>query len=265
MIIVGELLNASRKAVQDDIEGQNAEAVAAVARDQSEAGADWIDVNAGVFLEREKELLTWLVETVQGAVDRPCCIDSPDPVAIEAALSVHQGQAMINSISLEKDRFDKLLPVVGGSGHKVVALCMSDEGMPQTTDERLRIADRLVSALAGTNIPLEDIYVDPLVQPVATDPSFGPAFLDAVAKIKETFEGVHIMCGLSNVSYGLPERALLNRTFMAMAVARGLDGAIINPLDRNMTAVIQAAETLAGRDDYCMRFLQAYRAGRLAS
>ena len=265
MIIVGELLNASRKAVRASIEGRDAEAVIAVARDQAGAGADFIDVNAGVFVDREKELLRWLVETVQCAVDRPCCIDSPDPGALEAALSVHKGQAMINSISLEKNRFERLLPVVGGSGHKVVALCMSDGGMPQTTEQRLDIAERLVNALFDKNVPMDDIYVDPLVQPVATDKSFGRAFLEAVAKIKEKFEGVHIMCGLSNVSYGLPERALLNQTFMAMAVARGMDGAIINPLDKKMTAVISAAETLAGRDDFCANYLAAYRAGRLAS
>ncbi|MGD9975789.1 MAG: methyltetrahydrofolate cobalamin methyltransferase [Desulfatirhabdiaceae bacterium] len=264
MIIVGELLNASRMAVRGAIDSRDADAVTRVAQDQANAGANYIDVNAGMFLGRERELLTWLVETVQAAVDCPCCIDSPDPKAIESALSVHKGQAMINSISLEKDRFDKLLPVVSGSGHKVVALCMSDEGMPKTTDERLNIADRLINALVGSHVPLQDIYVDPLVQPVATDASFGVAFLDAVIRIKEQFEGVHIMCGLSNISYGLPERTLLNRVFMAMAVAAGMDGAIINPLDNKIMAVISAAEALVGRDDYFGNYLMAFRAGRLS-
>ena len=264
MIIVGELLNASRMAVRGAIESRDTEAVTRVAHDQASAGADFIDVNAGIFLGREKELLTWLVETVQDAVDCPCCIDSPDPGAIESALSVHKGQAMINSISLEKDRFEKLLPVVRGSGHKVVALCMSDEGMPKTTDQRMNIADRLINSLVGSNVPLHDIYVDPLVQPVATDARFGMAFLDAVIKIKERFEGVHIMCGLSNISYALPERALMNRVFMAMAVASGMDGAIINPLDKEMMAVISAAEALVGRDDYFGNYLKAFRAGRLS-
>jgi 5-methyltetrahydrofolate corrinoid/iron sulfur protein methyltransferase len=141
MLIVGELINASRKSVRELIEVQDAEALAALARDQRENGADYIDVNAGVFVGQEPELLKWLVATVQGAVDKPCCIDSPDPKAIAAALAVHKGTAMINSISLEKERYDTLLPLVAESRSKVVALCMSDEGMPETADQRLRIAD----------------------------------------------------------------------------------------------------------------------------
>jgi len=131
MLIVGELINASRKAVRELIEKTDAEGIGKLAREQRENGAGFIDVNAGVFVGKEPELLKWLVATVQGAVDAPCCIDSPDPKAIEAALAVHKGTAMINSISLEKERFERLLPVVAGSKSKVVALCMSDEACPK--------------------------------------------------------------------------------------------------------------------------------------
>jgi len=260
MLIVGELINASRKAIREYIEAEDGEAIKKVARDQHEAGAHYIDVNAGVFVGQEADYLRWLVTTVQSEVDAPCCIDSPDPKAIEAALSAHQGTAMINSISLENERYDALLPILSGTDLRVVALCMSDEGMPETTDQRLAIAEKLINGLVQKNIPIENIYVDPLVQPVSTNTAFGVEFLNAVARIMEEFEGVHTMCGLSNISYGLPERKFMNQTFMVMAIARGLDGAIINPLDKKMMGNIIAAEALAGKDDYCMKYLQAFRA-----
>jgi len=263
MIIVGELINASRKAIAAAIEAQDRDTIQQVANEQFEAGANYIDVNAGVFVGKEPEYLEWLVTTVQSAVDGPCSIDSPDPKAIEAALEVHSGTAMINSISLEKERYDSLLPIVAGTDLKVVALCMSDEGMPQTTDDRMVIADKLVNGLLQKNIPVDNIYVDPLVQPIATNTNFGIEFLNAIEKIKATFVGIHLMCGLSNISFGLPERKFLNQTLMVMAMAKGLDGAIVNPLDQKMMASIIAAETLLGRDDYCTNYLNAYRAQKL--
>lgn len=265
MLIVGELINASRKPVRELIEKQDAEALVALARDQQAHGADYIDVNAGVFVGREPELLTWLVATVQGAVEAPCCIDSPDPKAIEAALAVHRGTALVNSISLEKERYDALLPLVAESQSKVVALCMSDAGMPETADQRLRIADTLVNGLVRRGVALSDIYVDPLVQPVATNNTFGVEFLQAIERITRAFPGVHTMCGISNISFGLPERKFLNQTFMVMAIAKGLDGAIVNPLDKRMMACITTAETLMGRDAYCMSYLKAFRAGKIAA
>jgi 5-methyltetrahydrofolate--homocysteine methyltransferase len=265
MLIVGELINASRKSVKEIIENQDAAGVAKLARDQRDHGANYIDVNAGVFVGREPELLKWLVATVQNAVEVPCCIDSPDPKAIAAALAVHKGTAMINSISLEKERYDALLPLVAESKSKVVALCMSDEGMPETADQRMAIADQLVNGLVKNGVPIENIYLDPLVQPVATNNTFGGEFLQAIERITQAFKGVHTMCGLSNISFGLPERKFINQTFMVMAIARGLDGAIVNPLDARMMGCILTGETLMGRDAYCMNYLKAFRAGKLAA
>ena len=260
MIIVGELINASRKAIKTAIEARDAQAIQKVARDQHDAGADFIDVNAGVFVGKEADYLKWLTTTVQEIVDGPCAIDSPDPAALEAALAVHKGTAMINSISLEKARWEKLLPIVAGSEMKVVALCMSDEGMPETVDDRLAIADKLINGLLQNNVLLENIYVDPLVQPMSVNNHFGVEFLNAVEQIMARFNGIHTMCGLSNISYGLPNRAFLNQSFMTMAIAKGLDGAIVNPLDKRMMANIVAAEALAGRDNYCVKYLKAHRA-----
>jgi 5-methyltetrahydrofolate--homocysteine methyltransferase len=259
MIIVGELINASRKKIAAAIESQDTAAIQAIAKDQYEHGANYIDVNAGVFVGKEPEYLQWLTSTVQVAIEAPCCIDSPDPKAIEAALAVHKGTPMINSISMEKERYDVLLPIVAGTDFKVVALCMSDKGMPQTTDERLAIAEELVNNLVKNKVPVENIYVDPLVQPISTNVIFGVEFLNSIERILKTFDGIHTICGLSNISFGLPERKFLNQTFMVMAIARGLDGAIVDPLDKKMMANIIAAEALAGNDEWCSAYLSAYR------
>jgi 5-methyltetrahydrofolate--homocysteine methyltransferase len=259
MFIVGELINASRKNIGAAIENQDKEALQQIAVEQYENGADYIDVNAGVFVGREAEYLKWLVNTIQEGLEAPCCIDSPDPGAIEAALSVHKGTPMINSISMEKERYDALMPIIAGSDFKVVALCMSDAGMPETAEARISIAEELINCLVKNNVPLENIYVDPLVQPLSTNDSYGTEFLTSIEMIMNRFPGIHTICGLSNISYGLPERALLNQTFMVMAITRGLDGAIVNPLDKKMMASIVTAEALAGKDEWCAEYLQAYR------
>ena len=262
MIIVGELINASRKAVGAAIEAGDAEYIKQVAKDQDEAGATYIDANAGIFVGEEAKYMKWLVELIQGVSEKPIALDSPDPKVIEEGLALCKATPMLNSISLEKDRWEKLLPVLAANPQlKVVALCMSDEGMPTTCEDRLKIADKLISGLTAKKVPLENIHVDPLVQPIGTDHKFGLEFLRAVRGIAERFPGVHLMCGLSNISYGLPARKYLNRVFMAQAIAVGLDGAIINPLDKGMMGTIAAAEALSGQDKSCVRYLKAFRKG----
>ena len=263
MLVVGELINASRKAIKAALEAKDAGYIQKVAQDEHESGANYIDVNAGIFVGQEAQYLTWLVQTVQEVVDCPCCIDSPDPKCIEQALKVHKGTAMVNSISLEKERYDALLPIIAGTDLKIVALCMSDEGMPETMDARMKIADKLINSLVKNNIPIGNIYVDPLVQPIGTNSSFGIEFLNTVEAITTTFKGVHTMCGLSNISFGLPNRKFMNQMFAVMAIAKGLDGLIINPLDKAMMGSLITAETLRGKDDFCVKYLKAYRKGNL--
>ena len=262
MLIVGELINASRTQIGTAIENQDKDLIQQIAKEQSANGADFIDANAGIFMGKEAAYLKWLVTTIQEAVDTPCCIDSPDPKAIEAALAVHKGSPMINSISMEKERYDALMPIIAGTDYKVVALCMSDAGMPETAEARTSIAEDLINSLVKNNVPLENIYVDPLVQPLSTNDSYGAEFLASIEMIMSRFPGVHTICGLSNISYGLPERMLLNQTFMVMAITKGLDGAIVNPLDKKMMAAIVTSETLAGKDEWCAQYLRAYRQKR---
>jgi 5-methyltetrahydrofolate--homocysteine methyltransferase len=163
---------------------------------------------------------------------------------------------------MEKERYDALMPLIAGSDYKVVALCMSDAGMPESADARMAIAEELVNNLVKNHVSLDNIYVDPLVQPLSTNDNYGTEFLASIEMIMSKFPGIHTVCGLSNISYGLPERMLLNQTFMVMAITKGLDGAIVNPLDRKMMAAIVTAATLAGKDEWCAEYLQAYRQKR---
>lgn len=267
MIIVGELINASRKKIKEAIDKADADYIKDIASKQAERGATYVDVNAGVYVGEEPEKLVWLVNTVQSVVEKPLALDSPDPKAIEAAMKAHNsswGAPMLNSISMEKDRWAKLSPVIANTDMKVVALCMSDAGMPTTAVDRVKIADDLVEGLTKANIPLDNIYIDPLVQPVGTDYTFGIEFLKAVTEIKAKFQGLHIMCGLSNISFGLPERKFLNRIFMGQAILSGLDGAIIDPLDDGMMGTIAGAVALIGKDKGCRGYLKAYRGGLVA-
>lgn len=261
MQIVGELINASRKKIREEIRDKNPEAIVRVAKDQKEAGADYIDVNAGIFVGKEADYVKWLVQTVQENIDTPCCIDSPDPKVIEEAAKVHKGIPMVNSISLESERYEKVLSVIKGTDLKIIALCMSDEGMPHTKDARMKIADKLINGLVSHNVAIENIYVDPLVQPIGSGDTLGIEFLNTIESIHEEFEGVHTICGLSNISFGIPKRQFANQTFMIMAITKGLDAAIMNPLDKKMMASVIAAEMLAGKDQYCEKYMNAYRDG----
>jgi 5-methyltetrahydrofolate--homocysteine methyltransferase len=263
VIIIGELINSSRNTIAEAIRNTNAELIRKTTLNQLECGAKYIDVNAGIFDEKEPTYLKWLVQTVQDGMDIPCCIDSPNPKAIEKALSVHSGVPMINSISLEKERYENLIPIIAGSDMKVVALCMSDEGMPKTENDRKRTADKLINRLIQNNISIENIFVDPLIQPISVDINFGREFLNAIENIMNNYNGIHTVCGLSNISYGLPARNFLNKAFLTQAVAKGLDSAIINPLDKQLIASIIIAETLVGRDDFCMNYIEAYRSGAI--
>jgi 5-methyltetrahydrofolate--homocysteine methyltransferase len=265
MIIVGELINSTRKSVKEAIESSNEDAIRKLALEQEAAGASYVDVNAGIFIGTEIEYLKWVIDQVTAVVKIPCCIDSSNPKTTEVALAYLQGKTdavpMINSISLETERFEKMIPILAGTDLKVIALCMSDDGMPETADQRLAVADKLINRLVQNNVKLQNIFVDPLVQALATNSIYGIEFLRAVEGIMTGYPGVHTMCGLSNISFGMPARKYMNQTLMVMAITKGLDGAIMNPLDKKMMANIVTAEALYGKDSYCVNYVKAFRTG----
>lgn len=264
MLIVAERINSSRKTISEAIEARDADFIRKEASTQAEAGASYIDVNAGSFVGQEAEYLCWLVDTVQEATELPLCIDSPDPAAVAAALERVKGRAMINSISLEKARIEGMLPLVKKYGAKIVALCQSDKGMANTADDKARIAGEMVKILTGEGIAPDDIYIDPLVYPIATDSQSAVASIEAVGRISREIAGVHTIGGLTNVSFGLPARKLINKTFLVTAMAHGLDSAIIDPTDRGLMANLIAAEALLDRDKFCSGYIKAYREGKLS-
>jgi len=263
MLIVGEKINTSRQSVEEAVRERDAAFITKVAREQAEAGANYIDVNAGTFLEQEVDYLCWLVETVQSEVDLPLSLDSPNPKALSEAMKRHKGEPMINSISLEEDRFNSLLPVITSQPCRVVALSMAKTSMPTTTEERVQVGSELIEKLTGEGFPLGKIYVDPLIQPVSTDTNMGIAALGAINKIMNDFPGVNTICGLSNISFGLPERRLINRNFLALCLASGLSAVILDPTDQKIMATLLTIEMLLGRDEYCGNFIDAYQNGRI--
>ena len=265
MLIVAERINASRKPVRAALERLDTAAIQAEAKAQAAAGAHYIDVNGGTFPGREPELLGWLVETVQAVTDLPLCIDSPDPLALAAALPKVKGERpMINSISLEGERFDQVLPLALHYGARLIALCQGETVPASTVGQKVDLATQLVGRLTRAGLPIGDIYVDPLVFPLATESGSANATLDAIGEIMQRFPGVHTICGLSNVSHGLPVRKLINRTFLVAAIGRGMDSAIIDPTDMQLMQALFAAEAVFGSDEYCMNYIGAYQDGRLA-
>ena len=263
MLVVGELINASRKAVCKAIEKKNAETIQNLATLQVENGADYIDVNAGSFVGEEAEKLKWLIEVVQEVTDKPLCIDSPDPEVIKATIRLVKKTPMINSITLEPGRLEAIIPLVAENKTKVIALCQSEDAMAETADDKLKIAEQLVEKVVAAGIPLDDLFIDPLVYPLSTNTQSAVATLQAIKRIMESFPGIHTTCGLTNVSYGLPNRKLINMTFLIFAISSGLDSAILDPTDIQLFSALKAAAAVSGVDDYCMNFITAYREGNL--
>lgn len=263
--VIGERINTSRKKVQQAVAERDAGYIIKDVHQQAEAGADYIDINAGARIGHETEDMKWLIDTIQPEVNLPLCLDSPDPGVLEMAFQMINNSPMVNSISLEKDRYDAMMPFLEGKQCKVVALCMDDKGMPSSSSDIVDRAVSLVEELGSIGFSPESIYIDPLVQPISTDNNKGVMVLDAVRAIKNQFPLVHITGGLSNISYGLPQRRIINRTFVTLMMDAGMDSAIIDPLDQAIMATIRTGNMLLGHDNFCGEFLKGVRSGMIVS
>lgn len=263
MIIVGERINTSRKAIDPAVRNRDTAFIQQTAKDQADASASYIDVNAGTLLSEEPAALEWLVKTVQAVVNLPLCIDSPNAKATEIALSVHQGKALINSISGEKNRFNAMLPLVTKYKTSVIALSMDDDGIQETAKKQLEKAKELNEKLLDAGVAVQDIYFDPLVRPISASPESGHLVIETIRLYKAAFPESHIICGLSNVSYGLPQRKLLNTAFLIMAISAGLDAAILDPLDKRLMSLLAAAKVLLNQDEYAADYIALARDGKL--
>lgn len=265
MLIVGERINSTRKPVNEAIKARNAAFILKEVVEQRQAGAAFIDVNCAVTAGDEVQDIDWVVSVIQSEMtDINICIDSPNYLAIDRALKVYKGSGdiLINSITADDARINAILPLAIARGASVVALTMSERGMPNTALERFEIAKSIRDKVRNQGFDPARLYFDPLVRPISTEPTQANEALKALVLIKG-MDGAKTICGLSNVSYGLPKRSVINSQFLSMAIHQGLDAAILDPLDKYIMTTVRASSALVGKDEYCGEYIKAFREGKL--
>jgi 5-methyltetrahydrofolate--homocysteine methyltransferase len=262
MIVVGELINSTRKSIKEAMEKRDADYLKKLAKRQDEAGADFIDVNAGAFVDDEMDILKWALEEVMSVTEKPIAVDSPRGAAIKMGIEMHKnGKPLLNSITKESERWEEVYPVAVEHDCIVLGLCIDDNGIPESADPRIKIADGIINDLVKGGKKIEDIAIDPLTTPLSVNTNYGIIVFDTIRGVKKNFPEVKLITGLSNISYGLPARKQVNRAFVVACMVYGLDGALIDPLDSTMMSLIMATEALLDRDPFCGQYLKAFRAG----
>ena len=259
MIIVGERLNSSRKSVLEALERRDEQFLIDQAVNQERAGASYIDINAAALMDAETPTLRWAIPLLQKNIRVPLSLDTPNPEAMEEALKIHQGRALLNSLAGDAKCLQALIPLIRDYKPRVIALCLDEKGPPESSGYALSRAEKMAGLLVREGVSPEDIFVDPLVRPIGVDSNSGALFLESVEKIKKHLPGVKTIAGLSNVSFGLPQRRQLNRTFLVLALSRGLDAAICDPLDEELQATLHATQALLGKDPSLKKYLKAVR------
>jgi len=258
-IIIGERINPTgRKKVLAALQSGDFESVRKDALSQESAGAAMLDINAGVPDSDEVALLSQVMQEVMAVTDVPLCIDTANPAALEAALKLYQGKALINSVNGEEKSLSNVLPLAKEHGAVVIGLCMDDDGIPATVEERVAVAEKIISRAAQAGIPPEDVIIDPLAMSLCTDSLAGRVTLDTIQLVVREF-GVNITMGASNVSFGLPDRKFINAAFITMAIQVGLTCPITNPLVTEINTAVLAADLAMGKDDFGMRWITSYR------
>jgi 5-methyltetrahydrofolate--homocysteine methyltransferase len=262
--VIGERINPTgRKKFAEELRNGDLETVTVDAVNQVQAGANMLDVNAGIPLVDESELLKSMLRTVQDAVDVPICIDSSVIEALEAGLSVYEGRALVNSVTAEDERLDEILPLVARHDAAVIGLANDETGIPETPQKRLECARKIVSAANDHGIATEDVIIDPLAMTVGADTEAVTTTLRTISLIRDEI-GVNMCLGASNVSFGLPQRHVLNAAFLPMAMAAGLTSAIMSTAGVCVEAV-RAADLLLGHDAWGVNWIAAHRARQAAA
>ena len=262
-VIIGERINPTgRKKLAEEMAAGNFDTVVGDAIAQVEAGAQMLDVNAGIPLADEPAILAEAIQLVQGVTDVPLSIDSSIVAALEAGLSVYEGKALVNSVTGEEDRLESVLPLVAKHGAAVVAITNDESGISEDPDVRFEVARTIVERAADHGIPREDVIVDPLVMPIGALGGAGRQVFHILRRLHDEL-GVNTTCGASNVSFGLPNRPALNAAFLPMAIASGLTSAITSPLHPEMLQAVKAADVLMGNDPHCGDWIA--RCGDMAS
>lgn len=258
-VIIGERINPTgRKAVLKALQEGDFEIVKSDAVQQVEAGAKILDVNAGVPSADEPTLLKQLMEIVMSVTDVPLCIDTADPKALEAALSIYEGNPLVNSVNGEESSLENILPLVNEHNASVIGLCMDDEGIPESAEARLKVAGKIIERAGKLGIGPERIVIDPLALTMGADSNAGKIALDTIQLVVKEF-GVNVTMGASNISFGMPDRKFINATYIALAIYAGMTCPITNPMVREVSTAVLAADLSLGMDDFGMRWIQAYR------
>jgi 5-methyltetrahydrofolate--homocysteine methyltransferase len=256
--IIGERINPTgRKTFAEELRNGDLSTVVADANSQVEAGANVLDVNAGIPLVDEAELLAKMLKLVQETTGAPICIDSSVIEALEAGLDVYEGKPLVNSVTGEDDRLEEILPLVARHGAAVIGLANDETGIPETPQQRLEIATKVVRAAGDHGIPPEDVVIDPLAMTVGADTGAVTTTLEAIRLIRDNL-GVNMCLGASNVSFGLPRRHELNASFLPMAMAAGLTSAIMNTAQVCVDSV-RASDLLLGHDPWGASWIAEHR------
>jgi 5-methyltetrahydrofolate--homocysteine methyltransferase len=259
--IIGERINPTgRRIFQEQLRAGDLSRIETDVREQVAGGATMLDVNMGVPLTDEADLLSRAVKLVQSLTDLPLCIDSSVVEALEAGLSAYEGKALVNSVTGETERLDTILPIVKRYGAAVIALPNEEDEIPEDPRKRLEITRKIVDVATATyEIPIEDIVIDPLAMPVGADSTLVKKTLDAITLIAEEF-GVNMTLGASNVSFGMPGRHALGASFLPMAMTCGLTSAIMDARTPQMVEAVRAADLLLGNDEWGASWIAAHRA-----
>jgi 5-methyltetrahydrofolate--homocysteine methyltransferase len=258
-VVIGERINPTgRKRLAAEMKEGDYSRVEADALAQVAAGARVLDVNAGIPLADEPRILAETIQLVQSITDVPLAIDSSIVAALEAGLAVYQGKPLLNSVTGEEERLESVLPLVKRHACAVVAISNDDSGISQDLDVRFAVAKKIVERAEDHGIPRCDVVVDPLAMPIGAIGQAGRQVMKLVGRLRDEL-GVNSTCGASNVSFGLPNRPLLNTAFVSMAIGAGLTSAILNPLHPEMMGAIRAADVVNGTDAECANWISAYR------
>ncbi|MDR2197221.1 MAG: methyltetrahydrofolate cobalamin methyltransferase [Coriobacteriales bacterium] len=261
MIIIGEKINGFIPKTLAAIQEKDADYIRSIAKGQTEGGADYLDICAGVAPELERETMQWLIDITQETVDTPLCLDSSDPQLLMELMPLAHKPGLINSVSKEEGKTEAVFPVIAGSDWGVIALTCDNNGIPDDPKIKLEIARKIVAEADEAGIKRERIFFDPLVTTLATKQDSLLNFTEGIARIRAEFPEVHFTSGLSNISFGMPYRKAINMQFLCLAMAAGMDSAIMDPMSPDMQATLKATDALLGNDEYCMDYLTAYREG----
>jgi len=266
LLLVGDRINATRKSVAEALKEKDRDFIQREARRQAESGADVLDLNCGTGAN-ERDLMAWMVDAVSEVTDKPLFLDSSDSSVIEQGLARAKDptRCVANSTPFVSERLDSLLPVVKQYKCGVLGLCMDQNGIPSDAEGRVEIAKKLLDAFDREQIPPERVYLDPMTEPVATGAEHGIRTLEAAREIRALAPGIRISVSLSGISFGLPQRRWLNRAFLPALLYAGVDVIMLDPLDRDLMRLVRASQAVLGMDDFCLRYITAYRAGELDS